>query len=132
MELKKRKNITTFDQNEFGRRCETIRKKLCLTQTELARELGTTQHMISKIENGNPVLSKLLLSLLFFFSKSVSLDKFFDPNFDLLKDDIVTNTSSLNSIVKAKMKLLKEETDKILNDTRKNIAQQIDDATTLL
>lgn len=30
------------------------------------------------------------------------------------------------------MKLLKEETDKILNDTRKNIAQQIDDATTLL
>ena len=83
-------------------------------------------------ENGNPVLSKLLLSLLFFFSKSVSLDKFFDPNFNLLKDDIVTNTSSLNSIVKAKMKLLKEETDKILNDTRKNIAQQIDDATTLL
>ena len=60
------------------------------------------------------------------------MDKFFDPNFDLLKDDIVTNTSSLNSIVKAKMKLLKEETDKILNDTRKNIAQQIDDATTLL
>lgn len=58
--------------------------------------------------------------------------QFFDPNFDLLKDDIVTNTSSLNSIVKAKMKLLKEETDKILNDTRKNIAQQIDDATTLL
>lgn len=66
-----------IDMKELGRRFKLIRQRLGMTQTEVGKQLNTTQLMICRVEKGENVLSPLLLSLLAFYSQSVSMDYLF-------------------------------------------------------
>ena len=91
-------NLDILDIKEFGRRCYIIRKKIGITQKQLAKVLGTTQHMISKIESGSNVVSPLMLKVLWFFSQSVSLNRLFTKGFDEQDDTILNKQFAINSI----------------------------------
>lgn len=121
-----------IDVKEFGKRCAIVRKAIGLTQTEMAKQLGTTQFMIHKIESGERVMSTLLLRVLSFYSRSVSLDKMFGKNFKGSEDDLLNKQYALNTVVKAKIEILKEELLDSIDRNRKEIARQLDEASELL
>ena len=49
-----------IDMKELGRRFKLIRQRLGMTQTEVGKQLNTTQLMICRVEKGENVLSPLL------------------------------------------------------------------------
>lgn len=125
-------NLDILDIKEFGRRCYIIRKKIGITQKQLAKVLGTTQHMISKIESGSNVRSPLILKVLWFFSQSVSLNRLFTKGFDEQDDTILNKQFAINSLVKAKLGLIKEELTTNFDKSKKEMCKQLDEAFELL
>ena len=125
-------NLDILDIKEFGRRCYIIRKKIGITQKQLAKVLGTTQHMISKIEIGSNVRSPLMLKVLWFFSQSVSLNRLFTKGFDEQDDTILNKQFAINSLVKAKLELLKEELIANFDNSKHEMCKQLDEASKLL
>jgi transcriptional regulator with XRE-family HTH domain len=121
-----------LDMKELGRRFKQIRQHLGLTQTEVANQLGTSQLMIYRTEKGESILSPLLLSTILFYSKSVSLEALFSKNFDIEDERVFDKNYALNSIVKAKLNLLREEVVNQLSLTQKEIQEQLDAASELL
>lgn len=121
-----------LDLKEFGRRCAVVRKRLGMTQIELAKQLGTTQYQISRVEGGGKVHSSLMINLLSLFSKSMSMNKLFAQSFDEEDDELINAQYALNSIVKAKLDILKEELLEKLADSQREIKKQIDEASELL
>jgi len=54
----------------FGQKCVEMRKRLCITQAELAEKMGYTQEYLSKLENGQkPLTIPLLKNYLAAFKK---------------------------------------------------------------
>ena len=98
-----------IDMKELGRRFKLIRQRLGMTQTEVGKQLNTTQLMICRVEKGENVLSPLLLSLLAFYSQSVSMDYLFSRNFDIDDENVFNKDFALNSIVKAKLNSLRDD-----------------------
>lgn len=121
-----------LDMKELGRRFKQIRQHLGLTQTEVAKQLETSQLMVYRIEKGESILSPLLLSTILFYSQSVSLEALFAKNFDIEDENIFDKQYALNSIVKAKLNLLREEVVNQLSLTQKEIQEQLDAASELL
>ena len=121
-----------LDMKELGRRFKQIRQHLGLTQTEVAKQLETSQLMVYRIEKGESILSPLLLSTILFYSQSVSLEALFAKNFDIEDENIFDKQYALNSIVKAKLNLLREEVVNQLSLTQKEIKEQLDAASELL
>ena len=117
---------------ELGRRFKLIRQHLGLTQTEVANQLETSQLMVYRIEKGESILSPLLLSTILFYSQSVSLEALFAKNFDIEDENVFDKQYALNSIVKAKLNLLREEVVNQLSLTQKEIQEQLDAASELL
>lgn len=125
-------NENSLDLKEFGKRCSIIRKKLGLTQKDMAKQINTSQYMISKIEAGSKVMSPLVLKVLSFFSQSVSLDRMFSKNFNENDKSIINNQYAFNSIIKAKLGILKEELLTNIDKSKSEIEKQIDEANELL
>lgn len=120
-----------LDVKELGRRLAIIRKKLDMTQSEVAEEVGTSQYQISKIECGGKCMSSLLLKLLVFYGKSISLDKLLGKTFDE-QEKLTSSQYALNTIVKAKLVLLKEELVRNLTESQNEITKQLEEASNLL
>jgi len=125
----RQKNI---DMKELGRRFKLIRQHLGLTQTEVAKQLETSQLMVYRIEKGESILSPLLLSTILFYSQSVSLEALFAKNFDIEDENVFDKKYAINSIVKAKLSLLRDEVVNQLSLTQKEIKEQLDAANELL
>lgn len=125
-------NLNILDLKEFGRRCYIVRKKLGMTQTEMGEVLGTTQYMISKVESGSKVMSPLMLKILWLFSQSVSLNRMFAKEFDEQDDTILDKQFAINSFVKAKLELLKEELITNFDNNKNEMCKQLDEASKLL
>lgn len=121
-----------IDMKELGRRFKLIRQRLGMTQTEVGKQLNTTQLMICRVEKGENVLSPLLLSLLAFYSKSVSMDYLFSRNFDIDDENVFNKDFALNSIVKAKLNSLRDDVLGKLGKTEEEIRSQLDAAVELL
>ena len=117
---------------ELGRRFKLIRQRLGMTQTEVGKQLNTTQLMICRVEKGENVLSPLLLSLLAFYSQSVSMDYLFSRNFDIDDENVFNKDFALNSIVKAKLNSLRDDVLGKLGKTEEEIRSQLDAAVELL
>jgi transcriptional regulator with XRE-family HTH domain len=121
-----------IDMKELGRRFKLIRQRLGMTQTEVGKQLNTTQLMICRVEKGENVLSPLLLSLLAFYSQSVSMDYLFSRNFDIDDENVFNKDFALNSIVKAKLNSLRDDVLGKLGKTEEEIRSQLDAAVELL
>lgn len=121
-----------IDMKELGRRFKLIRQRLGMTQTEVGKQLNTTQLMICRVEKGENVLSPLLLSLLAFYSQSVSMDYLFSRNFDIDDKNVFNKDFALNSIVKAKLNSLRDDVLGKLGKTEEEIRSQLDAAVELL
>ena len=117
-----------IDMKELGRRFKLIRQRLGMTQTEVGKQLNTTQLMICRVEKGENVLSPLLLSLLAFYSQSVSMDYLFSRNFDIDDENVFNKDFALNSIVKAKLNSLRDDVLGKLGKTEEEIRSQLDAA----
>lgn len=121
-----------LDMKELGRRFKLIRQRLGLTQTEVARQLETSQLMVYRIEKGESILSPLLLSTILFYSQSVSLEALFAKNFDIEDENVFDKKFAINSIVKEKLNLLRDEVANQMSITQRNIEEQLDAACKLL
>ena len=121
-----------LDMTELGRRFKQIRQHLGLTQTEVANQLGTSQLMIYRTEKGESILSPLLLSTILFYSKSVSLEALFSKNFDIEDERVFDKNYALNSIVKAKLDVLRDDILTKLQDVEVAFKNNLDSAIDLL
>ena len=121
-----------IDMKELGRRFKLIRQRLGMTQTEVGKQLNTTQLMICRVEKGENVLSPLLLSLLAFYSQSISMDYLFSCFFDIDDENVFNKDFALNSIVKAKLNFLREDVLGKLGKAEEEIKCQLDAAVELL
>ncbi len=121
-----------IDMKELGRRFKQIRQRLGMTQTEVGKQLNTSQLMICRVEKGENVLSPLLLSLLAFYSQSVSMDYLFSRNFDIDDENVFNKDFALNSIVKAKLNSLRDDVLGKLGKAEEEIKSQLDAAVELL
>lgn len=121
-----------LDMKELGRRFKQIRQHLGLTQTEVANQLGTSQLMIYRTEKGESILSPLLLSTILFYSKSVSLEALFSKNFDIEDEKVFDKNYALNSIVKAKLDVLRDDILTKLQDVEVAFKNNLDSAIDLL
>ena len=121
-----------LDMKELGRRFKQIRQHLGLTQTEVANQLGTSQLMIYRTEKGESILSPLLLSTILFYSKSVSLEALFSENYDIEDERVFDKNYALNSIVKAKLDVLRDDILTKLQDVEVAFKNNLDSAIDLL
>lgn len=121
-----------IDLQEFGQRCAIVRKRLGMTQVDMAKLLGTSQYQISRMEGGGKIMSPLMLKVLVLFSKSMSLDKLLAKDFDAMDENILNTQYALNSVVKAKLDILKEELLKNLTESVNEVTKQIEEASELL
>lgn len=129
---KMEESLNTVDMKELGRRFKLIRQHLGLTQTEVANQLGTSQLMIYRTEKGESILSPLLLSTILFYSKSVSLEALFSNNFDIEDEKVFDKDYALNSIVKAKLDVLRDDILTKLHGVEDDFKKDLDSAIELL
>ena len=111
---------------------QTDPSHLGLTQTEVANQLGTSQLMIYRTEKGESILSPLLLSTILFYSKSVSLEALFSKNFDIEDERVFDKNYALNSIVKAKLGILRDDILTKLHGVEDDFKKDLDSAIELL
>lgn len=111
---------------EMGARLKSVRQLIGLSQTEVANETDTTQLTISKMERGESVLSSKFLAVLLFYSQSVSMDYLFGKEFDPADPNLMNKNYSLNSVVKQKLILLKEDMDKGITQLKDLWDEQIE------
>ena len=88
--------------------------------------------MVYRIEKGENILSPLLLSTILFYSQSVSLEALFAKNFDIEDENVFDKKFAINSIVKEKLNLLRDEVANQMSITQRNIEEQLDAACKLL
>jgi transcriptional regulator with XRE-family HTH domain len=114
---------------QLGERIKKIRLHLGLSQAELAKAVygmakpHVKQNLISRIERGFGSI-ELLLLILTYYSKFIYIDNIFssDAQFEIIKyENYLHKNSGLNTIIKAKLDLLKE-----------SIASEIDNVKDLL
>lgn len=71
-----------MELKELGERLQQTRKRLGLTQKELSSATQLSQTSISRLENGEEVYVSVLLSVLCFYQKKISLDYLLSQDFD--------------------------------------------------
>ena len=121
-----------IDVKEVGRRIKLVRQRLGMTQVKIAEELGTSQLMVFRMEKGENVLSPFFLSMLMFYSQYISLDGLLAKKFDIDDESLFNKNFSLNSIVKAKLSLLREEVLTQLDVAKKKISEDLEESINLL
>ena len=123
-------NIVTV--KELGKRLKLVRQKLGLSQSEVAKEINSSQLTISKAERGENVLSSSFLSILLFYSKSVNIDFLLRKEFDPSNELLLNKNFSANSVVKQKLNGLRSDLDEKIDDLRKHYEEQINGSIDLL
>lgn len=122
----------SVDVKEMGRRFKLVRQRLGMTQTQVANELGTSQLMIFRIEKGENVLSPFFLGLLMFYSQSVSLEGLLAKKFDIEDESLFNKTFSLNSIVKAKLSMFRDDMLAKLDEAEREVREQLESSIDML
>lgn len=119
-------------QEKIGKRLKSVRQYLIMTQLQVAEATNLPVITISKIEHDKAVNSDSFIQLLLFYSNYISMDFLLAKDFNLADADRYTKSFSLNTVVKAKMEMIREEIDKDLSNVRKNYLQKLSDTIDLL
>ena len=117
---------------EIGGRFSDVRHYMLLSQKQLSEKIGATVAAVSKIENGKITNSDVFFRMLQFYAKYISLDFLIAKDFTIANADNYVKSFSLNTIVKAKIEMIRSETNISLEKTRKLIEQQLKDTSALL
>lgn len=119
-------------QEKIGKRLKSVRQYLIMTQLQVAEATNLPVITISKIEHDKAVNSDSFIQLLLFYSNYISMDFLLAKDFNLADADRYTKSFSLNTIVKAKMEMIREEIDRDLSNIKKNYLQKLSDTIELL
>lgn len=125
-------DINFVTVKELGRRLKLVRQKLGLSQTDVAKEINSTQLTISKAERGENILSSSFLAILVFYSKSVNVDILLGKHFDPADENLMSKNFSASSIIKQKLLLLKQDFDRQMEELKSRCDEQMDNSIDLL
>lgn len=117
---------------KISKRLKSVRQYLIMTQLQVAEATALPVITISKIKHDKVVSSDSFIQLLLFYSNYISMDFLLAKDFNLADADRYTKSFSLNTVVKAKMEMIREEIDKDLSNVRKNYLQKLSDTIDLL
>lgn len=119
-------------QEKIGKRLKSVRQYLIMTQLQVAEATNLPVITISKIEHDKAVNSDSFIQLLLFYSNYISMDFLLAKDFNLADADRYTKSFSFNTVVKAKMEMIREEIDRNLSNIKKNYLQKLSDTIDLL
>lgn len=71
-----------MDARILGQRFRQIRKRLGITQKQLAEATNLTQSAMSRMEKGEEIYASALLSIIFYYQGKIDLNYLFAPEFD--------------------------------------------------
>lgn len=117
---------------DIGGRFSDVRHYMLLSQKQLSEKIGTTVAAVSKIENGKITNSDVFFRMLQFYSQYISLDFLIAKDFSIANADNYVKSFSLNTIVKAKIEMIRSEMNISLEKTRKLMEQQLKETSALL
>ena len=124
--------LTSVDVRVMGTRFAQIRKKIGLSQLEVAHQLGTAQIKVSQIERGNNVLSPLFLAMLLFYTQHVSSEVLLSKNFDIEDENLFNKNYAMVSVAKAKIQILRDEFEKQLKEQTEDMVRRLNETADLL
>lgn len=125
-------NVSDLLQEKLGNRLKNVRRYLMMTQQEVAEQTDISIITISKIEHDKVVNSDSFLRLLLFYSNYISADFLFAKDFNVADADNYTKSFSLNTIVKAKIEVIREEFEKELSKLKSEYIQKLTETANLL
>lgn len=125
-------NVSDLLQEKLGNRLKNVRRYLMMTQQEVAEQTDISVITISKIEHDKVVNSDSFLRLLLFYSNYISADFLFAKDFNVADADNFTKSFSLNTIVKAKIEVIREEFEKELSKLKSEYIQKLTETANLL
>lgn len=125
-------NVSNLLQEKLGNRLKNVRRYLMMTQQEVAEQTDISVITISKIEHDKVVNSDSFLRLLLFYSNYISADFLFAKDFNVADADNYTKSFSLNTIVKAKIEVIREEFEKELSKLKSEYIQKLTETADLL
>lgn len=125
-------NVSDLLQEKLGNRLKNVRRYLMMTQQEVAEQTDISVITISKIEHDKVVNSDSFLRLLLFYSNYISADFLFAKDFNVADVDNYTKSFSLNTIVKAKIEVIREEFEKELSKLKSEYIQKLTETANLL
>ena len=125
-------NVSNLLQEKLGNRLKTVRRYLMMTQQEVAEQTDVSVITISKIEHDKVVNSDSFLRLFLFYSNYISADFLFAKDFNVADADNYTKSFSLNTIVKAKIEVIREEFEKELSRLKSEYIQKLTETANLL
>lgn len=125
-------NVSNLLQEKLGNRLKNVRRYLMMTQQEVAEQTDISVITISKIEHDKVVNSNSFLRLLLFYSNYISADFLFAKDFNVADADNYTKSFSLNTIVKAKIEVIREEFEKELSKLKSEYIQKLTETANLL
>ena len=125
-------NVSNLLQEKLGNRLKNVRRYLMMTQQEVAEQTDISVITISKIEHDKVVNSDSFLRLLLFYSNYISADFLFAKDFNVADADNYTKSFSLNTIVKAKIEVIREEFEKELSKLKSEYIQKLTETANLL
>ena len=125
-------NVSNLLQEKLGNRLKNVRRYLMMTQQEVAEQTDISVITISKIEHDKVVNSDSFLRLLLFYSNYISADFLFVKDFNVADADNYTKSFSLNTIVKAKIEVIREEFEKELSKLKSEYIQKLTETANLL
>ena len=125
-------NVSNLLQEKLGNRLKNVRRYLMMTQQEVAEQTDVSVITISKIEHDKVVNSDSFLRLLLFYSNYISVDFLFAKDFNVADADNYTKSFSLNTIVKAKIEVIREEFEKELSKLKSEYIQKLTETANLL
>lgn len=125
-------NVSDLLQEKLGNRLKNVRRYLMMTQQEVAEQTDISVITISKIEHDKVVNSDSFLRLLLFYSNYISADFLFAKDFNVADADNYTKSFSLNTIVKEKIEVIREEFEKELSKLKSEYIQKLTETANLL
>ena len=125
-------NVSNLLQEKLGNRLKNVRRYLMMTQQEVAEQTDISVITISKIEHDKVVNSDSFLRLLLFYSNYISADFLFAKDFNVADADNYNKSFSLNTIVKAKIEVIREEFEKELSKLKSEYIQKLTETANLL
>ena len=124
-------NVSNLLQEKLGNRLKNVRRYLMMTQQEVAEQTNVSVITISKIEHDKVVNSDSFLRLFLFYSNYISADFLFAKDFNVADADNYTKSFSLNTIVKAKIEVIREEFEKELSKLKSEYIQKLTETANL-
>lgn len=117
---------------DIGGRFSDVRHYMLFSQKHVAEQIGTTVAAVSKIENGRNVSSDVFFRMLQYYAQYISLDFLLARDFSVANADNYVKSFSLNTVVKAKIDMIRNEMNTSLEKTRKLMEQQLKETSELL